>query len=240
MPSNGVFVWITALLFPAPDLGHLLHSLTSHNVKSTSLLFSNKYIFSTYGAWLKRGLLCSEYPLDSKGGKGSRLKSPCRLCYAALKRIKKSIRLERVCLRQLGRVTSWKCCEVALAVQFLRRKFTIWSGLWSWPSLVSTTSQQHWQDVVFDCIIQSHSLLKSSNNDWMPLQLSSPVAAEVNSSIAVKGSVLGSARVWSGVHRWQGKHGHADCGLRSPSPPEWDVLVRSLSWEWNPSSCVCF
>lgn len=35
-------------------------------------------MFKTYGAWRRRGLLCSEYPLDSKEKTGNQLKSPSR------------------------------------------------------------------------------------------------------------------------------------------------------------------
>lgn len=44
----------------------------------------NKLIHYTHGASTRRGLLCSEYPWDSKGKKGSRLRSPFRLCGVAL------------------------------------------------------------------------------------------------------------------------------------------------------------
>lgn len=54
------------------------------------VLFLNLQTTSnTHGASPRRGLLCNEYPWDSKEKKGNRLRSPFRLCDAAFIGIKK-------------------------------------------------------------------------------------------------------------------------------------------------------
>lgn len=54
------------------------------------MLFLNLQTTSnTHGASPRRGLLCNEYPWDSKEKKGNRLRSPFRLCDAAFIGIKK-------------------------------------------------------------------------------------------------------------------------------------------------------
>jgi len=56
---------------------------------SSQRCFVSKLILHTHGASPRRGLLCSEYPLDSKGKKGNRLRSPFRPGDAASKEKRK-------------------------------------------------------------------------------------------------------------------------------------------------------
>lgn len=72
----------------------------------------DKLIQYTHGASSKRGLLCSEYPWDSKGKKGNRLRSPFRLCGAALTWYKKKETQEFILRCKTVRV--WKVRRLQL------------------------------------------------------------------------------------------------------------------------------
>lgn len=75
-----------------------------------------KNSLSTYGASLRTGLLCSEYPSDSKGKTGNQWKSPFRLCNADKngKKRKNFIRLKISLFPPLSQwegLTSSKSCR---------------------------------------------------------------------------------------------------------------------------------